>query len=92
MSEYISELKAEGYPSLRETFYNEQRASFPALGSKQPSPQLDYSQVDHDDQQVDTEDNNGPELQIPGDELNNMGATQRPESLDDQTLATPPNQ
>ena len=59
MSEYINNLKADGYTSLRETYYQELRTSFPPLGNMQTPQQLDLSQVDVYDQQVDTEDIDG---------------------------------
>ena len=66
MSEYINELKADGYTSLREAYYQELRSSFPPLGTSQPLQQLDMSQVDIHDQQDNTEevddDDDGLEL------------------------------
>ena len=45
MNDYISEIKAEGYTSLRETHYNQQ-ATFPLLNDKIPDNSTEESLID----------------------------------------------
>ena len=56
MSDYIAELRADGYTSLRERYYIQLQNSYPALGATQPLAQQEPNQVDIANQQNDPED------------------------------------
>ena len=61
MSDYINELKNDGYVPLRTQYYTNLQRSFPALDRNQPSSLTDPKQVDMLDQQTDQEEH--PEKQ-----------------------------
>ena len=60
MSNYIHQLKEEGYVPLRTRHYNELQNSYPALNRKQPLNHQDLFQVDIIDQQTDQGDSEQP--------------------------------
>ena len=62
MSDYINELKNDGYVSLRTQYYTNLQRSFPALDRNRPSSLTDPNQVDMLDQQTDQEEH--PEKQV----------------------------
>ena len=62
MSDYINELKNDGYVPLRTQYYTNLQRSFPALDRNQPSSLTDPKQVDMLDQQTDQEEH--PEKQV----------------------------
>ena len=53
MSDYLAELKSEGYESLRSQHYNKTDAAFPAIGSQPTAADLDMLLVDSMDQNID---------------------------------------
>ena len=62
MSDYINELKNDGYVPLRTQYYTNLQKSFPALDKNHPSSLTDPNQVDMLDQQTDQEEH--PEKQV----------------------------
>ena len=62
MSDYINELKNDGYVPLRTQYYTNLQTSFPALDKNHPPSLTDPGQVDMLDQQTDQEEH--PEIQV----------------------------
>ena len=97
MSSYIGELRSEGYSSLRDTYFETLRTSFPLLGSSQPLQPLDMSQVDLHDHQ---EDDDGENDESQHEEIDNSSSppindnnTETPDHPEPpQTLPTAPPQ
>ena len=53
MSSYLSQLRAEGYSSLRDIHFESQRTNFPLLGSFQPPQPVNMFQVDLPNREAD---------------------------------------
>ena len=53
LSSYLSQLRAEGYSSLRDIHFESQRTNFPLLGSFQPPQPVNMLQVDLPDREAD---------------------------------------
>ena len=77
MSDYLAELKAEGYTSLRESWYASQRTNYPALNGKTSAPIPATDQVDREDALGNHEDDDG-EHQEKNLEQPETGKTQDP--------------
>ena len=97
MSTYLGELRAEGYSSLRQTYFDTLRTSFPLLGSSQPLQPLDMSQVDiHDLQEDDADEDHESQNEetnsssSPPNDDNNTETPDHPEPP--QTIPTAPPQ
>ena len=82
MSSYIGELRSECYSSLRDTYFETLRTSFPLLGSSQPLQPLDMSQVDLHDHQ---DDNDGEDDEYQHKEIDNTSSP----PINDNNTETP---